>query len=225
MQQLKIPVAYQPFVLPALIFLAIFVLSLFGGQFILGKIGEEQVKIEELENTNTKLEAKKTVLERQDKQALLAQTQAAVSAVPGESPALSALSSANSLAGPQNVQLSDFRVNTKSDKKGTSQELTLNTEGSLPETIGYLNILKDTAPLVKIQEIAATIQGGVARAKITLLTLWSPLPTNLGKSDAPLEPISQADSQIVQRLVDLKKLSVKADSGSKPQGRTNPFSR
>lgn len=225
MQQLKIPLAYQPFVLPALIFLAIFVLSLFGGQFILGKIGEEQVKIEELANTNTKLEAKKTVLAGLDKQTLLTQTQAAVSAVPGESPALPALSTANTLATEQNVQLTDFRVNTKSDKKAASAELTLNTEGSLPGTIDYLNDLKGTAPLVKIQEIAATVQGGVARTKITLLSLWSPLPTNLGKSEAPLEPISQADSQIVQKLVDLKKPSGKAVSESKPQGRTNPFSR
>jgi hypothetical protein len=225
MQDIKIPIAYQTFVVPSLTFLAILFLSLFGGQFIFGKISEEQVKIEELKNTNIKLEAKKNVLSAQDRQTLLLQTQAAVLAVPGESPALAALSSANSLANENSVQLTDFRVNSKSDKTGTSAQLTLNTEAPLPTTIRYLNDLKNTTPLVKIQEIAATVQGGIARAKITLLSLWSPLPTNLGKSEAPLEPLSSADSQIVQKLQDLKKPSAKASAESKPQGRTNPFSR
>src|SRR5688572_2133248 len=103
----KIPLTYRPFVLPFIVLLVIVGLTLTGGQLLLNKVNEERSKIDELKITNSRLTAKKDVLSRQNKEELLVSAQAAVNAVPGETPTLAALSSANNLAFDNGLTLTD----------------------------------------------------------------------------------------------------------------------
>lgn len=221
----KIPLTYRPFILPVVVLLTILGMTVSGGQFLWGKIAEERQKIGELKNKNTLLETKKTVLSSQDKNQLLKYSQTAVDAIPGETPTLAALASTNNLAFDNQLTLSDFRVNEKKEGGTSSSELTVNTEGSLANTITFLNQLKNSAPLSKVVGLVASVQGGVARTKTTLLSLWAPLPTSIGKTETAVQPLTSAESEIAERLSNLEQPGGGFQEASPAQGRTNPFTR
>lgn len=223
----QIPLAYRPLVLPILIFVSLAILSLTLGQFVWGKIAEEKEAIASLQEKNSQLSAKKEVLTRQDKQALLAKTQAAVDAVPDQAPALAALSSLTYLANNAGIAVEDFGVSQRQDKKveqTTSYlELNVGTSGPLSETLSFLAGLNSMAPLAKIIQIGSSVQNGIARTKTVLSSIWAPLPKDLGEPETPIEPLSGSDGEIANKLQTLKKPGGKSIEGLPPQGRNNPF--
>lgn len=223
----KIPLVYKPFALPVLILISILVLSLTIGRYAWEKIVQEQATISSLQVNNAKLLAKKEMLTSQDKKALLIKVQAAVDAIPAEISALPTLASLKFLANQTGVAVTDFRITERKDKKSETSylEMIVSFEGEITPTLTFLNELKNMAPLVGTIEISSTAQGGSARSRVTLNSVWSPLPKELGKPDSPIEPLSKADEEVSAKLLQLKKPNSKVAEGSVPQGRANPFER
>lgn len=222
----KLPAVYRPFVLPAIIFLAIFVVSITLGPYAWGKIGQEREVVADLQKENAKLSVKKETLARQDKQKLLVQTQAAVDAVPDQIPVLPALASINFVAGKTGVAVEDFRVSEYKDQKAAAShfEMNVNTIGPTDSFLLFIKEMKNIAPLVKVVKIGAAIRDSLTHSKVTLNALWEPLPKNLGKPETPVEPLSAADEDLVAKLQQLKKPEKSVTEGSTPAGRSNPFS-
>ncbi len=221
----KIPLAYRSFILPALVLVSILAFSLTIGRAVWEKIVLERGGVSALQADNTKLLAKKEMLASQDKKTLLIKTQAAVDAIPAEIPALPTLASLNFLATQTGVTVTDFRITERKDKKSETSylEMIVNFEGITTSSLTFLNELKNMAPLVKVIEIASTVQAGATRSKVTLNSIWSPLPKELGKPNSPIEPLSKADEEVANKLLQLKKSGSKITEGSVPQGRANPF--
>ena len=221
----KIPLAYRSFILPALVLVSILAFSLTIGRAVWEKIVQERGVVSALQTDNTKLLAKKEILASQDNKTLLIKTQAAVDAIPAEIPALPTLASLNFLATQTGVTVTDFRITERKDKKSETSylEMVVNFEGITASSLTFLNELKNMAPLVKVIEITSTVQTETARSKVTLNSIWSPLPKELGKPNSPLETLSKADEEVANKLLQLKKSKSKVAEGSVPQGRANPF--
>lgn len=221
----KIPVTYKPFIVPVVGLVLILVLSLTLGQYIWAKIGEEQQKIADLKARNAQLATKANLLAQQDRQLLLSRTQAALNAVPADSPALLALASANNLAGQKGVRLTDFRVTEKKEQKAATIELTLNLEGTLASSLAFLTSMKSTAPLVRVSEIRSTLAEGLARTRLTLAAIWSPLPSDLGSPESPVDALTRPEEEIADKFTQLKQPTSEVIEASPPEGRANPFNQ
>lgn len=221
---LQVRPVYKPFIVPALALVLVLVLSLTLGQYIWAKIGEEQQTLEGLKTRNGQLTGKLGVLNSQNKEQLKTRAQAALRAVPADSPALLTLASAGSLASDKGVSLTDFRVTEKKEQKAQTTELALNLEGPLGATLDFLTSIKETAPLVKVSEIRTSLQDGLARTRLTAASIWGPLPVSLGSPEARVDPLTRPEEEIADKFTQLLKPSGRVVAVSQPQGRRNPFS-
>lgn len=223
--KINIPIKYRPFLIPFVVLMVIFLLSVSATKIMVEKLMEVRSNIAEVDETNNRLEEKKGVLTGIDQANLKKFTTSAINAIPGENSSLLLLSSIRKLAQNRGIKLVDYKVVTKkSDAKGVQDsELTLSTEGSLTSFLSFVDDVKLSAPLAKISKVAISVEGPTLKSNLTINSLWAPLPKSVAKVDAPIDGMKATDQQLLSKISSLKSPDVSTYSILAPQGRDNPF--
>ena len=221
-----IPVKYRHLGIPLFVIVIVLTLSLTAGRVMFERITETKNNISGLEENNKLLEAKKDILSTLGQADLKGEAEAALNAVPGENSSLLSMSSIRGLAARRNLSILDARVEDKSNKNEKSVNLVdinISIQGNISNVVLFLNDIKKTAPLTKITQANISLRNNNANLSLTLTSIWSPLPTQLGKIEQPIEDLRSADRGIAAKLKELQKPTEASFNLLAPQGRDNPF--
>lgn len=216
---------YKSFILPSVTFIVVVVLTLTVGQFALNKIFETRANIKELESKNKLLEAKKVVLSGVNTDDIKKQVKAAVLAVPSENPSIFVLSSMRGQAQEGGLVISNFKVSEGQGAKkvGREVEVSFDLQGSVFSTLSFLKAIENSSPLTKLTNIKFTISSAQATVKVTATTSWGELPKELGKTEDPVEPVTQAEQELLRKLAALRLPALGQVPLSPPAGKADPF--
>ena len=102
-------------------------------------------------------------------------------------------------------------------------ELQFETQGGFFQTLGLLNDLSGTAPLLRVSKVKFSVSASSSLAKFTVVSAWGSLPKTVGKVTDPLETLNASEQEVLGRLNNLRQLTGAGAQASPPQGRTNPF--
>lgn len=221
----SIPGKYKPFLLPVLTFTVIIVLSLTLGRFLVDKVFETRAKNAELQDKNNLLEGKAELLTSLDSEGLKRQVSIASSASPGENPSVLLLSQIRTIAQENGLLVSNFQIGESQEPKKTGRVVaaTANVEGSIFSVISFLRTLENATPLMKITDLKLTLSGGSVLAKVTAVSSWNPLPSELGKVDSPISGISGTEQELLGKLSGLRLPQISQGPVGQPAGKPDPF--
>lgn len=219
------PQKYKPFLLPVLTLVIIVILSLTLGKFLLGKVFETRTQISELQEKNKSLEAKEQLLSRSGSEGLKQQVSAAVAAIPSENSSLFLLSTIRALTNESGLQISDFGIREDQDVKQGSRlvQARLDLQGSIFSALSFLGAIQNSAPLVKVTSLNFTLSGVNILAKVTVVSSWSPLPSELSRVDSPIEGLSNPEQELLGKLSQLRMPRITEVLTSQPAGKPDPF--
>ncbi len=221
-----VPTRYKSFVLPALAFLILLLLTITLGRAIVGGIFATRANISQLKKEGKILSAKLDTLSSLNQDEMARASQNAIAAIPSESSTLFAVASLRELARARDLELGSLRVAEIADlEKGgvKAVELQFDTQGGFFQTLGLLNDLSGTAPLLRVSKAKFNVSGGSSSTKFTVISAWGSLPKTVGKITDPLETLTASEQELLGRLNNLRRLSGAPTEASPPQGRTNPF--
>lgn len=213
---------YKPLLLPFAVIAVIFVLTLTLGRLMFDHLDTVRANIGTLNQNNEILTGKEELLAALSKEDLSTQAQNSLNAVPGESPALFALSTVRETAQARGLTVSDVRVSTGS---GTNQiELSITFEGGIIPTLLFIADTRGATPLMRVSKLEF---GGkdeiLPKARLTVVASWAPVPSSLGSSDTPLEGLTSADAEVLTKLNQLKSPAGGVFTPQTGTGRQNPF--
>lgn len=219
------PARYRPLILPLISLSAIILLTFTLGRFIFGRIIEVRKDTEELGTKNRMLESKLTTLSGLEAGKLEQEIKTAVLAVPADNPSIFALSTIRSIAQESGLAISNFRVGEKQEGEGSDRniEMGFSLQGSGFSVFSFVKTLQNAAPLMRVTGFDVSVSGSEFSANISLLSSWRSLPKELGKTESPLEAISQAEQELLQKLSQLRKSLIGEVSASAPAGKEDPF--
>lgn len=195
----------------------------------LGKTAFDQImslrdEITHLSQSNLTLQNKVQVLSSIDENTLSNQAQTATLAVPSQVPSLPTLLSLRTIAAQRGVVVSDFRVSEKSDKKTEKRiEVTLSVFGSLEGVLGFLDEIKNYPPVMRVVNANITYAPGTTIARVTIDSVYSPAPADIGKAETPLEALKSTDLEIIKQFEQFSQQQNTIIIPEQPAGKTNPF--
>lgn len=220
-----IPLKYRPLIFPSLILIIVVFLTLTLGRFTFNQIIEARENIKQLEEKNKALENKKNILSSLNTGELDRDVKTTVLAVPADNPSIFALSAIRGLALENGLSVSTFKVTEREEGKGKgrSVELTFDTSGSIFSTMSFLKIIQSSAPLIKITNVQFTVTGGSSLTRVTAVTFWGSLPTQLGQVDTPVQGLNDSERELLRKLGELKQPEISEVVPSQTGGKENPF--
>lgn len=221
-----VPTQYKNFALPVATVLVLFLLTFTLGRGIVGKIFDTRRAIAQLQKEGELLAAKLDTLSSINQEEIARNSQNAVSAIPSESSTLFALASIRGLALSRDLEISSLRVTEFGDlEKGGVKaiELSFETQGGFFQTLGFLNDLGSSAPLVRVSKVKFSVSASSSLTKFAVISAWGPLPKTVGKVTDHLETLTSSEQEILGKLAGLRRLSGVQAEAAPPQGRTNPF--
>lgn len=195
----------------------------------IGKAAFDQVmnlrnEIATLSQENQVLQSKSQVLSSVDQNELSRQAQSSLLAVPSDTPSLPTLLSLRTIAVRSGVVISDFKVSEKKEKgQDKGIEIQISVGGSLPGVLGFLDEIKNYPPVMRVvnANISYTPTGSLAR--ITIDSLYAPVPADLGKVQSPLEALKATDLEIVKEFEEFNQFTGTTVVPAASVGKTNPF--
>lgn len=193
---------------------------------MLDRLNQIRAQIGVFELQNALLTSKKGILASLDNTSLKEQATVAVSAVPSRNPSIFALSSIRSLTIENGLSVANFRIaesEIPENKAGRSIDLSFEIQGDLFGTLSFLRAIQNSAPLMRITSLRFSVSGITALTKITAVTTWSFLPQELDNTEAPIENLTNAERELLQKIGGLRLSSVSELTVSPPAGREDPF--
>lgn len=222
----QVPIRYRNFTLPLITLLILLLLTATLGRAIVGRILGTRANILQLQKEGQLLAAKLDALSALSQDELARSSQNAVAALPSESSTLFALAAIRELALSRGLELSNLRVSEIADlEKGGVKaiELQFDTQAGFFQTLGFLNDLGGSAPIMRVSKAKFSVSAASSLTKFTVVSAWGSLPKTVGKVTDPLETLTSSEQEVLGRLTALRRLTGIQTEASPPQGRTNPF--
>lgn len=213
---------YKPLLVPFAVIIVVFVLTLTLGRLMFDNLDKVRANIGTLSQNNETLTGKQELLDTLSQTDLQAQAQSSLNAVPAESPSLFALSTIRETAISRGLTVIDVRVSTGSAPNQV--ELSVTFEGGIIPTLLFIADTRIATPLMRVSKLEF---GGkeeiIPKARLTIAASWAPVPKSLGKPEDPLEGLSQAEIEVLNKLNQLKNPPGGQFVPEVGTGRQNPF--
>lgn len=222
----QVPTRYKNFTLPLITLLILLLLTVTLGRAIVGRLLGTRASIAQLQKEGELLVVKLDALSALGQDELARTSQSAVAAIPSESSTLFALAAIRELALSRGLDVSNLRVAEIPDlEKGgvKAVELNFDTQGGFFQTLGFLNDLGGSAPLMRVSKAKFSVSASSSLTKFTVVSAWGSLPKTVGKVTDPLQTLTSSEQEVLGRLTSLRRLSGVQTEAAPPQGRTNPF--
>ncbi|MAG59934.1 hypothetical protein CMO96_04055 [Candidatus Woesebacteria bacterium] len=221
------PAQYKLFLVPALVFLGIVVLSITATRMMITRFFEVRTEISTTSDTNQLLETKRATLSFLNAEDLKRSLQTSAIAIPADNSTLFALSTVRNLAAQRGVEITNFRVSEKKELAtggAKSIEIDLALHGGLQSILSFVDNIQSSTPVMKVEDIKITGSSGAFNTDLKIVSIWGPLPEKLGVIESPIEPLKTTEKETLERLGKLKRLQSQGFEALPPEGRTDPFS-
>lgn len=152
-------------------------------------------------------------------------------ALPPSDPLLVAVSQIRSLAREQNLFLSNLSVYDSATGPTTdlgSVAINFGLEGSQQDMLNYFEDLLYSVPLMDFITVSVERINNNLEAQVTIRAYWSPYPESLPSVTSPIEPLTQAELEVIDKINGFASLEFEVSSELEAQEpkdkKTSPFS-
>lgn len=213
---------YKPLIVPFAVIIVVFILTVTLGRLMFDNLEKVRANIGTLSQNNEVLTGKQDLLSALSQESLSNQAQNSLNAIPGESPSLFALSTVRETAISRGLTIVDVHVST--GIAANQVELSTTLEGGIIPTLLFIADTRAVTPLMRVSKLEF---GGkeevIPKARLTVVASWAPVPKSLSKPEDPLEGLSQAELEVLNKLNQLKRPSGGQFTPQVGTGRQNPF--
>lgn len=162
----------------------------------------------------SELRQKIATLESMDEQSLETQLALATSSVPTDKSVPTLFSTVETLSANSGTTLVDLTLSspgslaTESAGRHTEDKtfgaflmpFSVQVIGPYEQAQAFLDNAVDVRRLLRVRTFSLNFAGEETRMQVQLDTLYSPLPTTLGRVDARIEPLTEKDEAVLSRL-------------------------
>ena len=228
------------FLFPLVAVLFVVLASLFILKPKIGQILEPRRTIAGQKQLLSKLTEKAAVLEGLDKNELNDKVDFSFKVVPVEKDVPLIMSLVKDFSQQAGLSLKTIKtdpggISTESASKQISSgaeevdsyPFTLVLEGGLPEAKSFLDLIKQTAPLIKVESFSMsneqTETGKSGQISLAISTYFHPLPTELGPVESPVALLTQQEEKLYETLTKLTVPATQENFQEVPSGKANIF--
>ena len=214
----------QQLFMPLGVTVAIVLLLVFGGKFLIGKVGElrdeENLTLSEESRLNEKLNTLKDF--SVDGGNYAAQT---LLALPAENSALSAISQIRFKSQSASVIANEMTIGKGPTNESNVTEVNVNFKivGDFHSMLQFVNLLTTTAPVGGVDIIRISSSSDTSTGDLVYKTYYAPLPDTIPARTDPINKLSDEDNQLLQKISQLEAPTVINLSAQGTSARTNPF--
>ena len=188
-----------------------------------GEINKQRKSISDIERTNSILNQKQTLLRTLESN-VSDYVSSTANALPEKNSALSMVSQIKNMAALNGLFISAVKIGAETAQAGVSAvEITFGIEGSMNDTLNFLNSLSSVAPVSNIQKAKVNSSGGIASADITIRAYSAPYPVRLPSLTEPITDLSNDEKDLLDTLSNLTLPLFTTLEPQQPAVRDNPF--
>jgi len=217
---------YKPIALPVGAIIAVVVLALLSGNFLMGRINSIRAEMRRLESSNSVLAQRADTLQSVPFEITDSVTLAS-QALPPDTPAILATQQLKLLASEFEVSLERFTVTTRKGRDGEelmSSDINFEVSGEFQNLWNFLNSFGDLVPIINIGSIAVSSSQTVATAVVRLQAFSAPFPETLPSITEPIVDLSSAERDTLEFISSFRQPVVRSIPPAPPdQNRVNPF--
>ena len=205
--------------------LAVIILFIIVGKFGLSKISEVRAGLAKAQKDRTILTQKTDIL-RTVSASVGESANAALGVLPESNPSLAVVSQIKLLALENSVLVSGIKSGPEiADKTGLLRtDISFDIIAPRDQMIAFIKATGNIAPVIVVDKIKLSENGGVERAAISVKSFWSPLPTKLPLLTTEITNLTEAEKQLITDMGSLRKPVFVIVPPSTGTGRTDPFS-
>lgn len=217
---------YKYYLLPVIIFLAIFFTSLVFLKPNMVNVARIQKRIAGERKSLAQLTGKLSQLEAFDESSLISKTEVLLKIVPPEKDAPAILASLKNLSSISNLDIGSIQLDPGDLTTDYPILVSLKLEGEIEGLKKFLEKIESVSPLMRPKTITTIYQeGSLIEVNLVLETFFLQFPQTLGEVDSPLPEISSQEERAYQRAALFELSSSGFDTSStQPSGKENPFS-
>ena len=198
-------------------------LIIFGGQFLLGRVGSLRSDLTSVRMEESKL---KTKLNRLNDFELTGQStaQSVSVAVPQDNPSVLAISQIRDLAGTSGLFVSRLTAGKSVSGDALSYvDIDFDAEGSVNDIINFLTQLKKSAPFGTINKVTLGGSGGALSSTVTYRVYFLAVPASIPPVDDEIPEFDNDDNDIINMLSSLTPPNFVELTPQSPVQNSNPF--
>ena len=227
---LKFYQTYRLYIFPGVVALSSLLLIVFAIVPQTAKLISNQKDQGELINKSKFLEGKAEALESYNKEDLARKLEIALAAYPDSKDFGVAIGLLQQIVAQSGFTISSIALGNSSQTSGGSQSYELKMEmiGVKPGLPILINNLESSPRLVRVNNIDVSSVNNLQSINVSLVVqvLYAGLPKSFGSLDSPLPEFSQADEDLIARLIEVGggiSQPGSVSTPSTPRGKANPF--
>lgn len=169
--------------------------------------------------------ATKVEILREISAGILGHTDTSIMAMPEKNSGLWTLWQIKSLAQTHEVEISSIGFGSQAGQSGLGGvSITFDARGNINSIINYLKDVETLAPVMILDVVGLSSDGGEFIASTAVATHWASLPTKLPPLTQPITRLSQSEEDLLNRLGRLNRPEFTTlFPTEEPSGRDDPF--
>lgn len=145
--------------------------------------------------------------------------------LPSKNPSMLALSQIKRLAVDNGLLLSNTQ--SSSDLKDKNQirsiRIGFELEGERLAVLNFIKEIENMAPISSVEEVKLNEIASTAKAKVSLITFFSPLPEKIPALTEPVNDLTPEETEILNQVLNLRQPPFSEAMPSETQVRGDPF--
>lgn len=223
MKKSFIPPSIQILIYPTLVLMVLVVLILIVINFGFSQISKQRQAMAETAQ-NEKILAEKEAILSEVSGTVVANANSVSLALPEDNPALFIISQLKLLALSKSVVLKNIKVGAGTEETSLLRvSLSFNADGQTVNVLDFLNSIENVSPIITIEKVKMSQIGGILSADTTIRGYWSALPKTLPKITEPLKNLSDAEKDVLDKILALTPPSFAEIIPAQASARDNPF--
>jgi hypothetical protein len=174
--------------------IVIILLSFLVGKFGISNLVDIRNQISDTQKEVTVLTEKLSVLQSLSK-TTVESVASVTEALPGSSPALTAISQLENIAAENNVTLTGIKTGAASAdiSEVVSISTTFQAIGTRDGILAFLKDVETFAPISQVDKVSLSENGGIISANISTKTYWAPFPSTIPTVTQPITDLSVSE--------------------------------
>lgn len=221
----NIPTGTKQILIAVLPLVVVSILIIVVGKFGLSKISEVRSALTKAQGDRTLLTQKSNTL-RTVLSSARDVADVALITLPETNPALAVVSQIKLVASENSVLISGVKSGSEvADKTGLSRsDISFNISGPRVSVLAFIKAIQNIAPIIVVDKIKISENGGLVDSSISVKSFWSPLPTKLPSLTTQITDLTPAEKQLITDMGSLRKPVFVIVPPSTGAGKTDPFS-
>lgn len=199
------------------------------------KVNLSSLRMQKLQKDEQVYKQKQVFLQ-EIKEQTLSQSDAALTALPEDNPALIGMSQLKNLAESTQVILKEIALGSEDKTSGEIEGVLLSFDatGTFENILKFLRTIQGAAPIARLDTVKISQQSeSISAIRASLKVYWSSFPGQIPAINEPIKQLTSSEQEVLVRLMELKPppffpatpaTSLPSAQPQVPSTRKNPFS-